>query len=205
MDEVQYLLSEREIPNMVHFDHLTNRVRCYAHIINICCSHVVALFTSVPKSYFTQLKVPLDPDYALCDDSDSDNESDSSDGDSINDQDYDLELPGCYGSRSDSELKKWVECITGDPLRRARRVIRILRSSDKHRVGLLKVIQDGNKHGWFTRTVTDSKDVCTSVTIQVLELQLLYNVKTRWDSVYKMLLRLRELRPVSWSCICMGQ
>jgi hypothetical protein len=35
------------------------------------------------------------------------------------------------------------------------------------------------------------------VVVQVPELQPLRDVKTRWDSVYLMLRRLRQLRPVS--------
>jgi hypothetical protein len=35
------------------------------------------------------------------------------------------------------------------------------------------------------------------VVVQVPELQPLRDVKTRWDSVYMMLQRLRQLRPVS--------
>lgn len=182
MEELQSLLAKRRITDEVRFDHKNNRIRCYAHIINICSSHIIVSFTSTPKSYLSQLNIPLNPDYVTHDDSDSDNESSCSDDD---DQDYEWELPGCYSRRGNSSLGEWIEGIKRDPLRRARRVIRLLRSSDEHRNSFQKVIRDGNKHNWF-----DDK---------VPELQLLRDVKTRWDSVYMMLRRLRQLRPVSWS------
>lgn len=189
MEELQVLLANRQITD---FDPLNNRVRCYAHIINICSSHVIASFTSTSKSYLSQLNVPLDPESPTCGNLDSDDESsDSGDGD----QDFKLKLPGCYSRRGKSMLSTWVEGLERDPLRRARRVIRLLRSSDEHRTGLKKLIQDGNERGWFT--VKDSNGNRDTVTVP--ELQLLRDVKTRWDSVYMMLLRLRELRPVSWS------
>ena len=186
---------------MVHFDHMANRVRCYAHIVNICCSHIIASVTSVPQTYLSQLKVPPDHSTTICDDSDSDCESDHSDDDTIDDQDYDLELPRFYSSSSsDEKLKQLVECIKRDPLKRARRVIRILCSSDEHRIGLQKAIQDGNKDSWFSEMDSDGKR--SPVTLP--EVQLLHDVKTRWDSVYMMLLCLQQLRPVSWSYICVG-
>jgi hypothetical protein len=192
MEELQHLLTKREIADLVSFDPLNNRIRCYAHIINICSSHVIASFTSTSKSYLSRLKVPPGPNHASCDDSDSDDESDDND---INDDNYELELPGCYDCRGNSKFRAWTECIKRDPLRRARRVVRLLRSSDEHRKGFEKFIQDGNEHGWFTAKDSDGKRAA----VVVPELQLLRDVKTRWDSVYMMLLRLRELRPVSSS------
>ena len=82
--------------------------------------------------------------------------------------------------------------IKRDPLRRARRVVRLLQSSDQRREGFHWFIQDGNQRDWFS-----IKDGRKRVTVQVPELQLLRDVKMRWDSVYMMLERLRQLRPVS--------
>ena len=42
-------------------------------------------------------------------------------------------------------------------------------------------------NGWFT----------SQETIEVPEVQPLHDVKTQWDSVYKMIRHFRELRPVS--------
>ena len=187
MEELQRLLVKREIADVVNFDHLNNRVRCYAHIINICTSHVVSSFTSTSKSYLSGLNVPLDPDYATCRDSDRDDE--------FNPSDDEFELPGCYSRQGNSRFKVWAEGIKCDPLRHARRVIRLLRSSGEHRQGFQKFIQDGNEHRWFTTKDSNGKRLA----VVVPELQLLRDVKTRWDSVYTMLLRLRELQPVSRS------
>src|SRR4029077_6192047 len=116
------LLAKRGITEVVSFNHTKNRVRCYAHIINICSSHVVSSFTSTPTSYLAQLNIPLDRDYATYDDPDSDNESSHSDDDY---QDFELDLPPCYSHRDSSGLQAWVEGIKRDPLRCARRVIRL--------------------------------------------------------------------------------
>ena len=197
MEELQRLLARRGVADEVEFNHQNNRVRCYAHIVNICASHIIAASTTVPKSYLTRLKIPFDPSYATQDDLGSDDESSCSDGDgdSDNDQDYKLELPACYDRRNNSDIKEWIKGMERDPLKRARRVIRLLRSSDEHRIGFQKLIQDGNEGGLFTRKGSNGK----RSPITVPALQLLRDVKTRWDSVYLMLLRLRVLRPVSWS------
>jgi len=117
MEELQGLLAKREMVGMVSFDHQNNRIRCYAHIINICSSHVVASVTSTSKSYLSGLKVPSDPKYATRNDADSDEESDDDD---IDDEDYELELPRCYDRRGSSTFRDWAEAIKRDPLRRAR-------------------------------------------------------------------------------------
>lgn len=185
MRELQSMLAKRETAIQVDFDHLKNRVRCYAHIINICSSHIIASMTSTSKSYLFDLNIPADSNYATHDDSDG--ESDDDDDDIDFDDDFALELADCY-----EEGEKWAAGIKRDPLRRARRVVRLLRSSDQHREGFRRFIQDGNQRDWFS-----IKDGRKRVTVQVPELQLLRDVKMRWDSVYMMLERLRQLRPVS--------
>ena len=204
MEWIQDILTKRGIADTLNFHHQRNRVRCYAHIINICSSHVISSFTSTPESYLSQLKIPLDPDYLTHrsdgldsgDESDSDSEDEScdSDDDNVDDQDYKLKLARCHNRQGNPpKPKAWVDTMKGDPLRRARRVIRLLRSSDNHRTGFQKIIVDGNKLGLFMKKDGDGNQVKDKVP----ELQLLRDVKTRWDSVYMMLLRLRQLRPVS--------
>jgi hypothetical protein len=116
-----------------------------------------------------------------------------SDGDDI-DPDCDineLDLDG-YDGHGDSE---WFAGIKRDPLKRARRIIRLLRSSDQRREGFRKFIRDGNERQWFFEKTESGK----RRPVQVPLLQLLRDVKTRWDSVYMMLQRLRLLRLVSLS------
>jgi len=82
-----------------------------------------------------------------------------------------------------------------NPLRCAQRVIHLLCSSDNHRTEFQKIIVNGNEHGFFTKMDSSGNQVKDDVPV----LQVLRDVRTRWDSVYLILLRLRELRPVSHS------
>jgi hypothetical protein len=190
MRELEALLADRETNVKIDFDHLNHRIRCYAHIVNICSSHVVASVTSTSKSYLADLGVTQAPDtrHPVCDESDDE----SNDGDTNLYREIDeLDLADDYDDSYDSKLKSWVAGVKRDPVRRARRVVRLLRSSDLHREDFLKVINDGNEREWFTRKIDGKR-----TPVQVPDLQLLRDVKTRWDSVYMMLERLRLLRPV---------
>ncbi len=145
--------------------------------------------TPTSKLYLSQLKVPTDSNYITC--NDSNNESD--DGDINLDHNlHQLEPADFYDDRGDPKLRRWFSGIKCDPIRRARRVTHILRSSDQRREGLCAFIQDGNRHNWFSKKDSDG----THIAFQVLELQLLRDMKTWWDLVYMMLECLRQLRPV---------
>jgi len=206
MEWIEILLARRGITDMARFDHLRNCVRCYAYIINICSSHIISSFTSTPESYLSQLKVAVDPDYlTYCSDgsdpgdvsdSDCENESCDSDDDDVDDKDYKVKLARCHDCRGNPKPKGWVDTMKGDPLQCARRVIHLLHSSDHHRMEFRKIIVNGNEHGFFTKKDSDGNQVKGDVP----ELQVLRDVKTRWDSVYLMLLCLRVLRLVSHSC-----
>jgi len=158
----------------------------------------------MPESYLLQLKVPLDPNYLThCSDgldsgnesdSDSEDESHDSDDNNIGDQDYKLKLAHCHNRQGKPpKPKAWVDTMKGDPLWHAWRVIHLLCSLDNHRTEFQKIIVDGNKLGLFMKKDGDSNQVKDNVP----ELQLLRDMKTRWDSVYMMLLYLRQLQPVS--------
>lgn len=190
MKELQSLLDGHEAGIAVNFDHLNHRVRCYAHIINICSSHIIMSLAS-PKKYNSGLKA-LDADGMVHGDSDSESDDDGTDRGRIVDE---LELGNCYNDRNDGVLSRWFSGIKRNPLGRARRVIRLLRSSDQRRSGFRDFIKDGNSGKWFF--VKDDKGKCKQVTVP--ELHPLRDVKTRWDLVYLMLERLRCLRPVSSS------
>jgi hypothetical protein len=81
MQKLESLLTERETAIAVDFDHLKHCVRCYAHIINICSSHVISSMTSVSKPYISKLKVPVDSNFIFCGDSEDELDDDDDDDD----------------------------------------------------------------------------------------------------------------------------
>ena len=93
MQKLHSLLDERETATKVGFDCLGHRIRCYAHIINICSSHIVASVTSTSKSYLFDLKIPVDSNY-VASGGQSDDDSDD-DYDPGHDTDH-LELAGYF-------------------------------------------------------------------------------------------------------------
>jgi hypothetical protein len=193
MRELESLLAERETNVTTNFDNLKHRIRCYAHIINICTSHIISSTTS-PKTYTSWLSASGLP-FTYAARIDSQGEPDDDDDDEKDDDIEELELSAIYTDEGDSQLKRWLDGIKRDPLRRARRVVRLLRSSDHHRRGFHQFVHDGNERNWFFTKDKKGKRVPTKVP----EVQPLRDVKTRWDSVYLMLERLGSLQPVRLS------
>jgi hypothetical protein len=87
-----------------------------------------------------------------------------------------------------STKQSYADAVARDPIALGRAVVRAIRASGSRREAFDDVIKTGNAKNWF-------KD--GGETIQVKPLQLLRDVSTRWDSVYYMINRLREMRPVS--------
>lgn len=81
------------------------------------------------------------------------------------------------------------ESAVSGPIARGRSVVRVIRGSGMRRDAFDEVIMNGNERGWF-------KSGQPPVIVKIKSLQLLRDVRTRWDSVYLMLNRLREMRPV---------
>jgi hypothetical protein len=79
--------------------------------------------------------------------------------------------------------------LESKPIGHSRQVVRGIRFSGKRREAFRETVQNGNSKGWF-------KVGNPPKTILVEDLQLLRDVRTRWDSVFFMLNRLREMRPV---------
>jgi hypothetical protein len=193
MRKLQSLLQERE--TTIDFDHLNHRIRCYAHIINICSSHIISLITSKSKSKSKSKSSSSDSDCitrAHRGPEDSEDESDDSDSDYDDEPD---ESEQTEPAPNISNPKEWLEGIKRDPLGRARKLVRFLRSSDQRKIALQDMIAEGNDKGYFF--TKDSNGKRSSSPVKVPELELLRDVKTRWDSVFLMLRRLGLLRPVS--------
>ena len=177
MRELQSCLAKQhEISNFVNFDHRDNRIWCYAHIINICSSHIIASVTSTSKSYLGRLNVPFDDSETI-----DQHDDDASDDFNFEDEIEEQYLPDGYNKPAGPKSRSWVEGIRCDPLRHVKRVVRLLRSLDERRIAFCMLIQDGNDRGWFKRT--DSQHTL----IKVLLLEPLMDVKMRWDSVYLLL------------------
>jgi hypothetical protein len=79
------------------------------------------------------------------------------------------------------------EAVARDPVAIGRTVVRVIRASGLRRDAFDDVITNGNAKGWFK---------CGNDIITVKQVQLLQDVRTRWDSVYHMLNRLRVSQPV---------
>jgi hypothetical protein len=75
---------------------------------------------------------------------------------------------------------------------RGRNVVRVIRGSGMRRAAFDEVIENGNNRGYFKK----GSDV-----VKVEKLKLLRDVRTRWDSIYLMLNRLREMRPVGFTLL----
>jgi hypothetical protein len=84
---------------------------------------------------------------------------------------------------SNDKLRAWYRGLKRDPIKRARRIVRIVRSSDQRKQAFRNVIKTFKSNG---------------IDIDLPDLELLRDVKTRWDSVYCMIDRLLVLRPVSF-------
>jgi hypothetical protein len=177
MRELQELFEKEDIK----FDHKDNRIGCYPHIINICVSHIVSSLTEVDAG-------DLDTDDS------SDDESD--DGGYVGGYAGDTEREVIDSRQiNTAELKRWFENVKRDPVKRARAVVRTVRSSGQRKEAFLALIKSGNQTGMFRDE--EGKPM------KIKELQLLKDVKHRWDSLYLMLSRLQELRQV-FPCISLS-
>lgn len=97
---------------------------------------------------------------------------------------YDTFIPA---ERNNPDEETFEMALARDPISLARSIIRSIRASGKRREMFDTLIKDGNEKGWYGCIVP--------------LLQLLQDVKTRWDSVFYMIQRLRLLRPVSPSSL----
>jgi hypothetical protein len=123
---------------------------------------------------------------------DDDDVDDHVDHDSLKGDVDDLELADRFDNEGAIRPGAWSAGLKRDPIKRAWNLIRFLRASDHRKLGFQKCIINGNAQGWFTERKPDG----TRQPLLVPPKELLRDVKTRWDSVYYMICRLRALRPV---------
>jgi hypothetical protein len=81
------------------------------------------------------------------------------------------------------------EATVSGPIARGRNVVRVIRGSGMRRDAFDEAIENGNAKGRFKR----GRPLAV---VKIKPLQLLRDVRTRWDSTYHMVNRLREMRPV---------
>jgi len=169
MKELQQLLAKEGIK----FDAQDNRIPCYPHIINICVSHIVSSLTKVADKSEVQ----------------SENSDDSSDENESDDDGYDGEEDSQDEIDFDMyDMGKWLENLKRNPIQRARTVVRTVRSSGQRKEALSDIIKKGNTNRTFHDA--DGNEVLLK------DLQLIRDVRHRWDSLYNMIVRLQHLRLV---------
>ena len=98
-------------------------------------------------------------------------------------------IHGAAGDSGDTPSESGVDITPSNPIARAHAAVQVIRASSARRDAFLKVIKNGNEGGWFRSG--DLPEV-----VQLKPLQLLRDVRTRWDSVYYMLRRLHKMRLV---------
>ena len=83
---------------------------------------------------------------------------------------------------------KYIEALQHDLIVLGHDIVRIIRSSSLHHEGFGNTIVTGNQMSWFTNEEGEP--------IQLPILELLHDIKTRWDSIYYTINQLRTLRQV---------
>lgn len=151
----------------IKFDHKDNRIGCYPHIINICVTHIISSLTRV--------------DAGNLDDASDDDSGEEDERESVPDIEDFIDV-------AEYDLDDWFENVKQNPVKRARKVVRTVRASGQRREGLSKMIKTGNEVGLF-------KDE-DGISMQIKDLELIRDVKHRWDSLYSMLSRLELLQQV---------
>ena len=92
---------------------------------------------------------------------------------------------------NDPDRQTFEEACRRDPIALGRDIVRALRASGQRRELFDDIVKDGNEKGHFRVGENPSP-------VTLPQLQLLHDVRTRWDSVFFMIKRLRIMRPVSF-------
>jgi hypothetical protein len=176
--------------NDIEFDHLNNRICCYPHIINICSSHIIVSSTRISKQFLETFKCESAGDLVYSniegndddDDGEDDDSEDDKDGNDKDNNDNDsrlfarkIDIPELTLDEEqfnilDDKVWAWYIGLKCDPIKCARRIVRIVRSLDQRKQAFKKVINTRNHSGWFR---SHNNEV-----IELPDLELLHNVKT---------------------------
>ena len=84
------------------------------------------------------------------------------------------------------DKEKFLEAVEKNPVALGHNIVRIIRASGLRRDEFDKIIVTGNLQQWFKSP--------SGTVIQIPEVQLLRDVRTRWDSIFYMLNQLLALR-----------
>ena len=145
MQELESLLKSRE--KSINFDEKNNRVWCFAHIINICSSHLVNAMSNsncakVPRTndeiYKSESEFDSDSESDIIRNDESDTkEEENNEDDNNNDNKCKLAL---------GKVHPWSMALKCNPLKCAWKLIHFLQASNQRRGLLRMTIIDGNKH-----------------------------------------------------------
>jgi hypothetical protein len=170
-------IHQAKLPD-VSFNPKESRIQCFPHVINTCVQHTI-------KALNNGVDTDSDSDKGSDDESNEGSDGDSEDSDEESDGDDDGGGGGGGGGDdSDEDV-----VVPGDPLNKIRALVRGIRASGQRQEQFANVILGGNQFGWW-------KDIQGNA-VSIERRQLLRDVKTRWDSTYQMLVRVREFRQVS--------
>ena len=98
------------------------------------------------------------------------------------------------GPPSDPDNQSYEDAVAYDPIALCQSTVRAVHASCGQHDHLVE-IADGNKKGWFKSTEDPA------ITIQVKQLQLVHDMKVRWDSLYFMINQFHKLHPVCLNSI----
>ena len=191
MKELQKILKAREIP----FDAEDTRISCFPHVVNLATQCILQSLTNTDLAGETEDFGDDDDEgqgtRASASEDSEENDSESEDSTGTDDDDND-DGDSDSGSKDDADTNiplprkgatTYEDACNADLITRCRKVSRTVRSSGQRRDDLDELIMKGNIKGWFK---VDRE------TVQVPMLQLLLDVRTRWDSTFIMLKRFIE-------------
>jgi hypothetical protein len=95
-----------------------------------------------------------------------------------------------------SDRQTYKEALESDPVSLGRNIINVLRASGQRRDQFEDYIREGNKEGYWDPEDENGVPIDNGKKREIRVLQLLHDVKTRWDSVYYAIRRLRYLQQV---------